>query len=244
MGKLNILHHKDWHVYSKVNKDRVKEDERKEAEKQKIIDDKRIKVEQETRINALRKKSNIVKESVAEHINFFKDIIPFDKIKTDEEIELKRKHDFHTMFLGETKDGHKDSPWYTSLELDVGTRSSTNGFVYKDDEIKGTTIKGKEERRLKREKRRLETEDPMYIVKKASRPETPAKVQKFTRQSKSIDDLRKERLQRESLERDRARKLLGYRDDRHSKEEKFYNSQFNPDLIKPKELQRNKRPLW
>ncbi|KAI8929814.1 hypothetical protein BC831DRAFT_442178 [Entophlyctis helioformis] len=57
MGKLNILQHKSWHVYSEKNRQRVRRDEedaaRAEAEKR----DRADKADQEARIQLLRSRA-------------------------------------------------------------------------------------------------------------------------------------------------------------------------------------------
>lgn len=57
--------------------------------------------------------------------------------------------------------------------------------------------------------------------------------------SSNIEFLRKERLKREQSERERVEKLLNPdRNERHEAEPDFFNSQFNPDLIRESKKER------
>jgi hypothetical protein len=119
MGKLNLLHHKTWHVYSKANRDKVKKDEEKFEAKERESEQRTIKVEQEVRISNLRSKKETITETG--HINLFAEEEKSDGLqlsKTEKELDQKKWEDKHTMYLGETKDGKKESPWYAARSSD------------------------------------------------------------------------------------------------------------------------------
>lgn len=124
MGKLNLLHHKSWHVYSKDNREKVRKDEEAAEKIEKGKQDRIEKAEQERRIEQLRSsrrdRGALIDEkdesaNQNQHINLFHDL---EKIAgsvvlvNDKAEEQKKWEDKHTMYLGETKDGKKDAPWY------------------------------------------------------------------------------------------------------------------------------------
>jgi hypothetical protein len=133
MGKLNLLHHKSWHVYSKENRERVRKDEEAAAKEEQDKKERVIKAEQEARLGKLREASSRRKEApenenihIHEHVNLFKDLEKHHDsftIVDQKAIDQKKWEDHHTMFLGETKAGKKDLPWYNttggSLEMDT-----------------------------------------------------------------------------------------------------------------------------
>jgi len=54
MGKLNILHHKSWHVYKRDNRERVLKDEQEHSQKLEKQEETRKREEREERISKLR----------------------------------------------------------------------------------------------------------------------------------------------------------------------------------------------
>ena len=125
MGKLNLLHHKSWHVYSKDNREKVRKDEEAAEKIEKGKQDRIVKAEQERRIEQLRSSrrergGELIDEknesaNTHKHINLFHDL---EKnagsvvLVNEKAEEQKNWGDKHTMYLGETKDGKKDAPWY------------------------------------------------------------------------------------------------------------------------------------
>ena len=72
MGKLNLLHHKSWHVYSKENRERVRKDEEAAVKEENGKKERVIKAEQEARLEKLRDASSARKnasESDSLHLN-------------------------------------------------------------------------------------------------------------------------------------------------------------------------------
>jgi phosphoenolpyruvate-protein kinase (PTS system EI component) len=123
MGKLNLLHHKDWHVYNKDNREKVIKDEREAFEKQVIQAD------QERRIATLRdkaappgkrKKAEVPKD----HLNLFADyekrVVEMDKLKDEDKqkAEDKWEKQFTTYLVNPVEDGEtRSSPWYAQHEI-------------------------------------------------------------------------------------------------------------------------------
>eukprot|EP00842_Homolaphlyctis_polyrhiza_P001876 jgi/Hompol1/268/HPOL_000969-RA len=84
------------------------------------------------------------------------------------------------------------------------------------------------------------TEMQKYLASKQSgmpSTSTARALPTVGKQDGSIEQLRSERLQRESAERQRANQLLHIDDPklseiRHGKEDRFFHSQFNPSLVR------------
>jgi hypothetical protein len=117
MPKLNILHHKDWHVYTKTNRDKVKEDERKAAKIETEKQEKITKIEQERRLNELRRKAQkehgITKKKV-EKFRLFEEEEKYGKseiVEDEKAIQQKKKEDLHTWFLGIIELIRRDKGW-------------------------------------------------------------------------------------------------------------------------------------
>jgi hypothetical protein len=220
MGKLNILHHKEWHVYSKGNRDKVKEDEKKAAEESKKAQDRINRAESEAKLEFLRKKALAKKPQNERNINFFEEEerCKVEYVKSDKEIDQKKWEDKHTWYLGETKDGKKDTPWYIHKDF----KSDHPGL----DDVKV-------QRKKRAEVRRTYQEDPLTLIQKA----TGSKVSKQQSSSidhkrpKTIEELRKDRLERELQERARTRAFIKPQKNRHEKQKEFFNAQFHPDLV-------------
>jgi hypothetical protein len=230
MGKLNLLHHKDWHVYLKVNRDKVIEDEKKFALEAKAQEDKILKAEQEARLSKLRLKAktslapinNKRKEKERLESTAFRLFEEEEKYKnsesvaSDKQLAQKAHEDKHTWFLGETRDGKKDPPWYV-----------TENFGRSTD-----IREPKKKKRKQLDEQHKILEDPMTKVGKYST--SSLKIQKCKPESKpkTMEELRKQRLEREIKERSRTHDMLYPNQKKiHETDAKFYNSQFNPKLV-------------
>ncbi|KAJ3203676.1 hypothetical protein HK099_001410, partial [Clydaea vesicula] len=122
MGKLNLLHHKSWHVYSQKNRDRVKKDEEEDAklkEKEKL----RIQTaETEDRLNKLREKKNL-KIDDEKGFNLFADVEAKMNNQNDEFVEDERKekekwNNKITSYLAGTGGKTDEKPWYAKDGFD------------------------------------------------------------------------------------------------------------------------------
>lgn len=241
-----MLHHKSWHVYSKDNQEKVRKDEkdaaRLEGEKEARI----VKADQEARLERLRQKKESSAEAEAvndkeEHVNLFKDLEKChgnaDILVDQKAIEQKQWEDKYTMYLGETKDGKKDVPWYN--ESQSASRSQSSLKPSESDEQK-------RKRKARQEERRKKSEDPMEALrnfmdsrKSSGQPPTSHQssvVKKSSSSSMTVDQLRRERLERELMERNRTHELLNPSSSAiaatHNSKKEFYNSQFNPSFIR------------
>ncbi|KAJ3384239.1 hypothetical protein HDU92_003715 [Lobulomyces angularis] len=228
MGKLNLLHHKSWHVYSQKNRDRVKKDEEEDAklkEKEKL----RIQTaETEDRLNKLREKKNL-KIDDEKGFNLFADVEAKMNNQNDEFVEDERKekekwNNKITSYLAGTGGKTDEKPWYAK-----------DGFDKYESEKKETRKKPKSDSEKKK------FLDPIAKLEKYEK-----KKQKFLKNiakeeskssKKSIEELRAERLSREKEEKLKTAKFLNpnylsENDLKHKNNSKFYNSQFNPEFVR------------
>ncbi|KAJ3276827.1 hypothetical protein HDV01_002882 [Terramyces sp. JEL0728] len=222
MGKLNISHHKSWHVYSKDNINKVKADEKKAAEEEQLRQDRILKADQEAKKKLLRDNAGLRTEEKVQRVHLFEEeekLHGFEKAIDDKQLDQKVKEDKHTWFLGETRDGKKDTPWYA--EKDYGKELREKAA----DPAKMYIITDSRKRREKSEKRRKEREDPIKLLGKIIRKE------KKSVQKKTVEQMRQERLEREEAERIRTRQHLNPNHNRHTADSGYYNSQFNPDIV-------------
>jgi hypothetical protein len=151
----------------------------------------------------LRKARGLPKD---ERLNLFENV-QVEYQKTDKEIDQKKWEDKHTWYLGKQGDA---KPWYASLSK--REPDSTDSKV---------------QRRKRVEEKRMRLEDPLTAIQKA-------KVTKHRhdpeRGPRTRERLEREALEREASERNRLLELLG--ENRHQDQRQYYNSQFNPNLVK------------
>ncbi|TPX59987.1 hypothetical protein SpCBS45565_g07609 [Spizellomyces sp. 'palustris'] len=260
-----------WHVYNEVNQERVRKDEeaaRIEEEKKK---ERTLQADREARLALLRSKSRGSSHSVAVdaapneestalslpdsegrhvgHINLFEEAEKEARGKggknpeyeAEKRAKEKKEADKFTWYLGETKDGKKETPWYATLDLksDRKPQDGPAGLV-KDEKSR----KAKDERRKAKE-------DPLsaitkYVSKSEKRErERQAHSERRKRSTKTresssssssnIEKLRAERLARERVERAKAQEVLqpgSALPTRHFEDSAYYHSQFNPDSVR------------
>eukprot|EP00842_Homolaphlyctis_polyrhiza_P001865 jgi/Hompol1/267/HPOL_000968-RA len=135
MGKLNLLPHKSWNVYSEKNRARVQRDEAKAEAEAADKQQRAQQAEQESRLSILRSRarSNQASSDTAEppsqsepswktaatartsHAAFLEEKTKAAKEKFEKDT---------TVYLGETLDGKKDSPWYTQSDLGRSKRET------------------------------------------------------------------------------------------------------------------------
>ncbi|RNA04990.1 leukocyte receptor cluster member 1 [Brachionus plicatilis] len=242
---MNILHHKSWHVRNKDNIKRVRRDEAKAAEHEKEKQKKVAVAESEARINFLRAKSSNDSQLITydhfqnqNHVNLFekeeKGLNITEKNKEVEE-EKKKEQEVYEKKIGALKylvDDEldiKNQPWYKT----VGIRN-----VKKEDDVE---IDLKHKRYLDPLKsiEELTGETERKKLKKKHKKEKQKEKDKDKNRTKSIDELRAERIKREAEEKIKAQRLISGEitkpnepkieaDDRKRK----YNNQFNPDFSK------------
>ena len=150
MGKLNILHHKDFHVYSKKNIEKVRKDEQAHLKKQSIP-----------------KSLDIHKSS---HINLFQDAEDSLKNVEFQDEEMKRIKDWEkrnkiTSYLVQ----EERSPWYSrksdkfksqdkneAIDEEIKNRNDPMNVFYEyksAGKIKGLNDEAITEERFKRERK-------------------------------------------------------------------------------------------
>lgn len=95
-------------------------------------------------------------------------------------------------------------------------------------------------KREKSEEKRKKKEDPIelmrtYLEGRAKEPSSSSsssisKVTKKTGQSKTVEQLRKERIERELQERNRTAALMNPQQNAHVSDRRYYHSQFNRNV--------------
>lgn len=136
---MNILPHKSWHVRTKKNIARVREDERKAAEEEKEVKRRASLAEQEAKINLLRERAGFQKPTETssedptntsfeshEHVNFFKELeegkytsTTENAERTEEKKQEKEKYEKqvgYLTYLGQdTNEMLRKLDWYEKL---------------------------------------------------------------------------------------------------------------------------------
>ncbi|KAJ3179661.1 Leukocyte receptor cluster member 1 [Geranomyces variabilis] len=189
MGKLNLLHHKSWHVYNEANRARVRADE----EAARLADAKKqepaLHADQEARLTQLRRKAasrRIAEEGSVPslepspatatreepvhsgHILLFSDAEAASRSiglqknprrEAESAAKAKAEADKFTWYLGETLDGKKAKPWYAAADPKAEVR--------KQPPQGPLGIPTNEKKRKDKDERRKAREDPLAAVRKA-----------------------------------------------------------------------------
>ena len=152
--------------------------------------------------------------------------------------EKEKQHNKSTAYIAGVGGKTDKLPWYADS-------------MNKNDKFKSTHTHSNRPRKNEGlDDMMKELEDPMKLVNKVHREKKQKKERKEEKhkhslassssKTKSIDDLRKERLERETHERRREQILLNpslahqlsETDKRHKQEGRFYNSQFNREYVR------------
>ena len=150
-------------------------------------------------------------------------------LKSQADIDHQKLVDRHTWYLGETRDGKKDNPWYARSGLKVSSVPDTIS------EKLETHLQRRKERKKRADEVQKVKEDPFTFINNAtskvskSIPSSSSSASK-PKGPKTIEELRKERLERELRERERMN--INPTAERHVEDKRYYHSQFHPD-IKP-----------
>lgn len=125
--------------------EKVEKDKQKAAKMAQHEEERVAKAEQEARIERMRlrvstdnnREPQQQQESTQTHVNLFKEEERQQTkatIVNQKAIEQKAWEDKHTMFLGETKDGQKEKPWYGTSDYGARDRElsldPTKRFIY------------------------------------------------------------------------------------------------------------------
>ncbi|KAJ3149900.1 Leukocyte receptor cluster member 1 [Geranomyces variabilis] len=189
MGKLNLLHHKSWHVYNEANRARVRADE----EAARLADAKKqepaLQADREARLTQLRQKAasrRIAEEGSVPrltpspatattdkpvhsgHILLFADAEAAShstnshknpRREAESAAKAKAEADKFTWYLGETLDGKKATPWYTAADPRAEVRKRLPQGPL--------GIPTNEKKCKDKDERRKAREDPLAAVRKA-----------------------------------------------------------------------------
>jgi hypothetical protein len=251
---MNILHHKSWHVRNKDNIKRVRRDEAKFAEEEKQKQERISIAESETRLNILRSKrinddSTEIKNKKVKYDDIVADAEKLQNVNLfqqeelglhnqdkNKEAELEKKKEQEKFekkvgilqYLVDDEVDLKVAPWYKTLnkkeinnkeEIDLKKKKSLDPMTQFNKIIKNSKLNN--EHHQKKDKKKVSNEIKL---------------------PKTMEQLRAERLKRESDERIKTQRLLSCnespqlknnqelieKDDRKRK----YNSQFNPQYSK------------
>lgn len=140
MGKLNLLHHKEWHVYSKKNREQVKKDEKEAFQNEVAIQARAIQAEQERRTEQLRKRAGKTEEKKDEHINLFQDyeqrLVAMDKLEDEDKKKEKDKWEkqLTTYLVDPESDSTNAAPWYAKSEFTSHKNKDEDSRAKKRDE--------------------------------------------------------------------------------------------------------------
>lgn len=200
----HILPKKEWHVYNETNREIVRHDEERVRIEREKLEAKATQASREARLNMLRARNSIAA-----------DVSP---ALTGGETSGKK----HVSLFEEMQPEERD---LTPTEKEIESRKKREAAYL-------IRVKGASDpwyRQAKRPKRELKD----YEEKKQRREDPLASCYRPSSASKneplgkrSVDELRKERLEREDRERERERALLEGCD----ASEIRYNSQFNPHI--------------
>ncbi|KAJ3344605.1 hypothetical protein HDU83_005014 [Entophlyctis luteolus] len=248
-GGLVILKHKSWHVYNESNRERVRKDEEKARAEEDEKKRRAVKADQEHRLNVMRGKATSSKRSRPSdeefphksdtfltagmegvHLHLFGDLESGKSLRRDgsnEEYEAER--------LAEKTKNEKKFTVY----LDGDSATSAKPWYALESSEKGG-------RNAKKSKRlRLEYDDPAskFMSKddvedglnaRRRKVEKKKKAAGSNIKSKSIEELRAERLQREQSERKKANELFSQKPSSRTEQSLPYNSMFNPEFVRKK----------
>ncbi|KAF9179032.1 hypothetical protein BGZ50_007293 [Haplosporangium sp. Z 11] len=252
---MNILQHKSWHVYSRKNIEKVKQDEARAEAEEKQTRERAIAADREHRLEVLRQRAQkrqsdsiggsgsptpedtkaLVKHTntdvARQHINFWADLEHKD-VKTNQgnpEYEAEQKK--------------KQEKWdrTVAMHLDTVTKGTLHTSTRKGDEKAFTkvredpllTMKSMLDKKEKAKRDRSRSPSPTSRSRRSS-ARTSDKSTAPPSESKKIstmDRLRQERMERERAERTKARVLVDpdYVDpSKHHTPSGQYSQQFNP----------------
>ena len=215
MGKLNILHHKEWHVYSHDNRNKVIKDEQKAQKIANLEEAKRLEIEAEKRLSRLHSNSTVSKKQ--KHINLFEDAEKYhgsELVESDAKIAQRKKEERFISYLGRITEEKNATAWYSEGLCSNPDRKFGQGKLNKD-------------------RVRKEREDPMNIIPKSDycQPILKCKIDNPL----SMEDMRRKRLEREKSERERLSLLLNSSKTQHETSVSYYHSQYNRSHVRKRE---------
>lgn len=234
MGKLNILHHKSWHVYKRDNRLRVQKDEENARIQEEEKLQKKLKDERDSRLTRLRETGG-----EQETFTLFPQTAPEQKKKdTKEEI----KNDPWIMKLGETRNGERAEPWYSKVNVKEFT--SSDQFVQKNLPVSYSSKMTREKDEIIKFK-----QDPLRIIKSVD-SEDPRKEKSLSDKKNTIEELRRKRMEREKKESLKSMELLTGKKNLgesskdyklHERQEDYYHSQFNREALESVRANKKRR---
>nr|XP_033816540.1 leukocyte receptor cluster member 1 [Geotrypetes seraphini] len=264
---MNILPKKSWHVRNKDNVARVRRDEALAAEQERERKRRAELAEQEARTDLLRKKAHhllncdreneralVTGKPDSSHINLFQHVEEGYTSKSgNKEYEEEKRQEKERQekalglltYLGQSAaEAQTSLPWYQEAPERRREGSSTTAHT-RDEKLKGKLDPLHEmEKYLQKKKGEKKHKKDKEKKKNNERKDSSSTV------VASIEQLRRERLKREAVEKERAAALM----DRRSREKQTpaaketderrlsYNSQFHPHLARKPRIQQKEHP--
>jgi hypothetical protein len=238
----------------------VAKDEKEAQDKQDLKDARHQKSLQEQRLNSLRNQSTHSKSTqsnstdIHQHLNLFPELDSKNPEYIQEQQELEKKHD-KTVYLG----APKEQQWFEKKEIVQYSSQKSNVSFMKQStvetrKVKDELLKSKQDplSLFKSKTSSISHASTLYKTSSAPKTSTLDKTSSASNKSntsgkKTIEELRQERLDREKAERLRTQALLNPTSslaNRHEKESRFYNSQFNPDAVRGSSKKEDERKPW
>jgi hypothetical protein len=140
MGKLNILHHKSWHVYKRENRERVLKDEQEEAQKLEKKEEIRKRDERNSRISKLAQDK--------------KEFTLFPQESTSV-VDKKKEKEKELWYLQKEKE---KEPWYLKKNNNNSTNSKNNLEKKRQDPLLKFKVEHSEEKIISKSKKNTLTE--------------------------------------------------------------------------------------
>jgi hypothetical protein len=140
MGKLNILHHKEWHVYKRENRERVLKDEQEEAQKLEKKEEIRKRDERNSRISKLAQDK--------------KEFTLFPQESTSV-VDKKKEKEKELWYLQKEKE---KEPWYLKKNNNNSTNSKNNLEKKRQDPLLKFKVEHSEEKIISKSKKNTLTE--------------------------------------------------------------------------------------
>ncbi|KAJ3682183.1 hypothetical protein LUZ60_014756 [Juncus effusus] len=228
-GGLNILPQKRWNVYNRDNREKVKRDEEAAAKEEQLRREQTRRAETEARLESLRRTKGL--QSAIETLNASTSLAARSAPKDDElelELEKEKEKDSGHMnlfggldgfaFLG-SSERKKEKKEIKHEEMDKTLKREHKRFKKDEKETKVITAED-EKHRLGYGLAGKGVNKPWYLTKRDSFEDSiGSKSSGITKGSEkngsndkkrkiSIEELREERVRRESKEKERERKLL------------------------------------
>lgn len=201
MGKLNILPHKSWNVYSKKNIERVRRDEEQAINDERCDEEKvRLRESESMRLTLIQRSlsaRNDLNIDNSEHLNYRQQLQSFDDVKSSPKPAFSP--------LGERLHKKCSTPWYALVDktTDVPNDPKIKKRISSLDPMSHYyKLNSKKFAQDSAKRRAADEDDTSYVLKAGSRKLPSLK------NTDNLSELRAQRIEREKRERSRQHKLI------------------------------------